>query len=113
MKAVLDENVPRKLIPDLRKFGCEVERFPNDWKGLRNGGLLDRLEELGFDCLITCDKNIEWQQPLLKRRVAVVVLPLQDLAALRSIADEIATAITSTEPGKVRNLLLDRRSDPD
>ena len=85
----------------LERHGCVIEPFPNQWKGLKNGKLLDRLEQFGFDCLITCDKNLEWQQSLHGRKVAIVVLPYQKLVQLEDIAGQIAAAVSSARHGFV------------
>jgi hypothetical protein len=108
LKVVLDEGVPRLLIPELRESGCNVDGFPNAWKGLKNGALLARLEQPGFGCLITCDKNMEWQQALSHRPLAVVVLPFQKLAELKSIAAEISDAVEAARPGEINHVKLNR-----
>jgi hypothetical protein len=43
-------------------------------KRLTNGELLTAAEEAGFDVLLTTDKNIQYQQNLTGRRIAIVVL---------------------------------------
>jgi hypothetical protein len=101
LKAIFDEGVPRLLRRSLEQHGCMVEPFPNQWKGLKNGKLLDRLDQSDFDCLITCDKNLEWQQSLHGRKVAIVVLPYQKLVQLEAIAGQIVTAVSSAKHGFV------------
>ena len=32
------------------------------WQGLENGALLDAAEQAGFDLLLTCDQNVQYQQ---------------------------------------------------
>jgi hypothetical protein len=44
------------------------------WDKLKNGELLEAAEEAGFAVLVTPDKNIRYQQNLLLRRIALVVL---------------------------------------
>lgn len=78
--------------------------FPNDWKGLKNGRFPERMEQEGFDCLVTCDKNLEWQQPLRSRQVALLVLPVQKLADLLLISEVIVAALSSLGPGEVRHV---------
>jgi hypothetical protein len=101
LKAIFDEGVPRLLSRSLEQHGCTVEPFPNQWNGLKNGKLLDWLEQSDFDCLITCDKNLEWQQSLHGRKVAIVVLPYQKLVQLVDIAAQIAAAVRSARHGFV------------
>jgi hypothetical protein len=100
LKAVLDENVPRQIIPHLRNLGCDVSPFPKHWRGLKNGQLLLALEGSEYGCLVTCDKNLVKQQNLAAKQIAVVVLPTQELATLESIAHGIAKAAHQVLPGQ-------------
>ena len=109
MKAVLDEGVPRQIIPVLREWDCSVEPFPNEWKGLKNGQLLDQMEGAGFECMVTCDKNLQWQQTLHTRKLGVVVLPSQKLEILRHIAGDIVAAIKAATSGSVISVSADGR----
>jgi hypothetical protein len=101
---VIDEGVPRALARELASCGCNIAMFPSAWKGLRNGSLLARMRETGFDCLVTCDKNLEWQQPIRQSEIAIVVLPFQKLGELRPIVDRIAEAISSARQGEVTRI---------
>ena len=73
MKILLDENVHAKFksalgLPDVftvREMG---------WDGIINGKLLQLMEENGFDVLISCDKNIYFQQNITAKPVAIIVL---------------------------------------
>jgi len=49
-----------------------VEAFARGWDRLSNGALLKAAEEAGFDLLLSTDKNIQYQQNLKGRRIAVV-----------------------------------------
>ena len=53
------------------------------WDRLRNGDLLTAAEEAGFDLLLTTDRNIGYQQNLTNRKIAIVVLGLQQWPQLR------------------------------
>jgi hypothetical protein len=99
--AQLDESVPVRLGKALTEIGCRVVRFPNEWKGLKNGRLLDRLDGSGIGCLVTCDKNLQYQQNLERHGIALVVLPRQRFEDLLPLLDEIAGAITDIQPGQV------------
>jgi hypothetical protein len=99
MKLVLDEGVPRRVADLLRQAGHDVSNFPNEWKGLKNGQLLDRLEQAGFQCLLTCDRSLRHQQTLSKRQVGVVVLPYQRFDDLLPVAPAILSAIKGVRIG--------------
>ncbi len=69
MRILLDECVNPRLKGSLREH--EVKTVTEmRWQGLTNGELLD-LAELRFDVFVTLDKNLEYQQNLRKRRVAI------------------------------------------
>lgn len=63
------------------------------------------MREAGFDCLVTCDKNLEWQQPIRSSGVAVVVLPFQRLAQLLPIVGSVADSIASARQGEVSQVV--------
>ncbi|MDP3898461.1 MAG: DUF5615 family PIN-like protein, partial [Mesorhizobium sp.] len=92
MKIILDEGVPRALVRALPLEGLHVGAFPNDWKQLSNGALIERIQTEGFTVLITNDKNMRHQISLKGRSVAVVVLPTDRLPELRKISARIAGA---------------------
>ncbi len=73
MKILLDESVPRLLklrLPHL-DFSTVQEM---GWAGLRNGELLRRAKE-HFDIFVTADQNLRYQQNLSGRKLAILVLP--------------------------------------
>lgn len=73
MKLLLDENVPRKLTNDLRDY--DVSTVPDmGWSGIKNGELLKKIEVEKFDCFITCDKNMEFQQDFKNYPIPVIVI---------------------------------------
>jgi hypothetical protein len=96
---VLDEGVPRQLAVSLKALGIEAERFPKAFLGLRNGDLIRRLDDLGYDALLTNDKNIASQQSLKGRRIAVVALPHNRRSAILSRIDDIADTLRRVRAG--------------
>ena len=96
MKVLLDECVPRgvKLF-----LSSEHQVFTSQelgWGGIQNGKLLALAEREGFNLLITCDKNIPYQQRLTERTISVLQLPTNNLAELKSIADRVGSAVDAT-----------------
>ena len=78
MKILLDENIPRRLKFD---FGddMEVHTVPEmNWQGKKNGELLGLSVFNGFDCLITLDKNLQYQQNLKGFSIFVIILDVPD-----------------------------------
>jgi hypothetical protein len=71
---------------------------------MKDGALLDRLDLEGGTVLLTCDRNMSFQQTLAGRNVALVVLPGQRLAGLASIITAIADAVANAKPGTVTTI---------
>jgi hypothetical protein len=100
MKVMVDEGVPRPLVPALQKLGIEATRFPRQWFGTRNGQLITMLEGLGFSALLTNDKNIASQQSIAGRKLAIVALPHNRQPDIVRRAGDIANTILRTQPGQ-------------
>lgn len=63
MRLLLDENLPRKLIPLLAPEVEAVTVAQQGWRGKENGELI-ALAEREFDALATMDQGIPHQQNL-------------------------------------------------
>ncbi|MBE7211850.1 MAG: DUF5615 family PIN-like protein [Gluconacetobacter diazotrophicus] len=73
MRILLDENLNWRLRRDLP--GQQVESVPLiGWAGTKNGELLRKAAEAGFDVLVTMDGNLVHQQNIARQRLAVVAL---------------------------------------
>jgi hypothetical protein len=72
-RILLDESTPegvRRLLT-----GYDVQTVPEmGWAGLTIGVLLVTAGGAGFDIMVTSDKNIRWQQKLVGRKIALVIL---------------------------------------
>ena len=66
---------------------------------LRNGELLDAAEAAGFGVFVTTDRNIEYQQNLSARKIAVVVLGKGRWKLIKSQLPAIAAAVAGASPG--------------
>lgn len=73
MKLLLDENLPKRLIQELKPYQAYSVRQMG-WNGKKNGELLQLLLENNFTALITFDKNLQYQQNFKKYTIAVIVL---------------------------------------
>ncbi len=97
-RVLLDHCVPRKIrhaCPD-----CEVlAAHPLGWSRLRNGALLRAAEDAAFDVFVTADKNLRYQQNLATRKISIVVLPTNQLAALEPLFPMIGAAVARSSPG--------------
>jgi len=104
VRVLLDENLPVALAAELS--GHLVEKVIDlGWSGVTNGELLRRAGER-FNALVTMDKNLEFQQPLLKQPFGVVVVraPSNRMRHLLPLVPEILTALDGLGPGEIRTV---------
>jgi predicted nuclease of predicted toxin-antitoxin system len=73
LRILLDHNLPRQLARLLLDHDVGVAALLG-WAELSNGELLRQAEAAGFDCMVTGDRNIAYQQNLAGRTIALVVL---------------------------------------
>jgi hypothetical protein len=76
MKLLLDECVHRKLRPLLRPHEVDAVRFIG-WEGTRNGKLLRRAADAGYQALITIDQGMAYQQHEPTLPLPVVLLKVR------------------------------------
>lgn len=69
------------------------------WSELRNGELLRKAEDAGFEVFVTADKNLSYQQNLAARRIAIVVLPTNQLPSLLPVFASISEAVDRVTAG--------------
>ncbi len=69
------------------------------WDRIENGELIRAAEEAGFTVVITCDRNIRYQQNLGDRRIALIELSTNHWAIVREHIAELLAAIESAVPG--------------
>lgn len=69
------------------------------WATLSNGVLLDKVEQAGYDVLITTDQNVRYQQNLAKRHIALVVLLSTSWPRIRTQVSTIQAIIDAATPG--------------
>jgi hypothetical protein len=80
------------------------------WDTLSNGDLLAEAERAGFDVFVTADKNIQYQQNLSGRKIAVVVLSTLQWLLVRLHTAEIAAAVNAATPGSFAEVHLPFKS---
>ena len=68
------------------------------WGGLKNGDLL-RKAEGQFEVIISTDQNLKYQQQVLGRKLAILVLPTNDWPTIRSKGAEISATVDMLKPG--------------
>jgi hypothetical protein len=115
MRVLFDQATPVPIRPYLA--GHEVRTAAQQgWDRLKNGELLETADADGFDVLLTTDKNMRYQQNLAGRKIAVVVLGLQQWPDLRPHVQRIVEAIKTAVPGSYTEIDFPqepRRNHPD
>ena len=98
MRVLFDQGTPVPLRPFLTN--CEVTTAAQQgWDRLQNGDLIQAAEDAGFDIFLTTDKNIRYQQNLIRRRIAVVLIGKQQWPELRDHVSLVLSALSAAVPG--------------
>ena len=103
MRILLDHCAPRPLRRYLLGHTVHTARELR-WEGLRNGALLDSVEDGGYELLITTDQGIRYQQNISDRRIAILVLLDNRWPRIRVRLDEIRASLEDVRPGEVREV---------
>jgi predicted nuclease of predicted toxin-antitoxin system len=98
VRILLDESLPRPLARMLPEHDIRTVAAMG-WVGKRNSELL-RLAATAFDAVLTADQNLEHQQNLDARPIAVVVLvaPTNRIESLRLLIPDLLSALQSLAP---------------
>lgn len=92
MCALFDQGTPVPLRQGLPLHAVETAH-ERGWSKLRNGELLQVAEDAGFDVMITTDQNMQYQQNLAARRIAIIVLSTTSWPRIRAAKDVVASAV--------------------
>ena len=68
------------------------------WAGVRNGELLRRAEE-HFNIFVTADQNLQYQQNLSGRRLAILVLPSNQVPIVTRLLPSVEALLATIQPG--------------
>ena len=98
MLILFDHGTPRGIARFLPNHTV-IRARQRGWDQLSNGDLLAEAERAGFEVFLTTDKNIRYQQNLVGRRIAVVVLSAPQWPLVRLQVAEIAAAVNAATPG--------------
>ena len=103
MRVLFDNSTARGVAAALTGHAV-VEARTHGWDTLRNGELLDAAEAAGYDVFVTTDRNLEYQQNLTNRRIAIVVLGVGRWKLIRNRLAEIADAVAGAKPGSFKEV---------
>lgn len=99
MLVLFDNGTPRTLARFLIDHHTVTEARARGWEELDNGDLLKEAEAAGFDVLLTTDKNLGYQQNLMGRKIAVVVLGQGRWTLIRTRVAAVVAAVNAATPG--------------
>lgn len=102
MKVLVDECVPLKLVRLLKghTFTTALER---GWGSFKNGRLL-ALAEPEFELFLTADRNLEYQQNLKGRKIAVLLSSTNHWPTLKNQVVLVQTALDKIQPAELVRL---------
>jgi predicted nuclease of predicted toxin-antitoxin system len=101
MRVLLDECVPKRLRNEFA--GHDVSTVEESgWAGVTNGRLLAQAAE-SFDCFLTVDRNLQFQQKLDTLPIAVVVIASSNnkLETLRLAIPEVQRVLGRIKRGEI------------
>jgi hypothetical protein len=104
VKILLDECMPQPLRRLLAEFEISTAQEMG-WGRVKNGDLLKRAEGV-FDVFLTADQQLNYQQNLKGRRLAIPVLSTNRWPRVKAKTSEISAAIQSLRPGDYLELAL-------
>lgn len=99
MRVLFDKNVPvgvRHFLLQHKVFTFAAMQWHPQ---LENGKLLQMAEESGFDVMVTCDQNIQYQQNLAGRKLSLVVLGSNIWPIVRDYGTTIAARVDTAKIG--------------
>ncbi len=96
MKVLVDECVPLKLVRLLSSHSFTTAQ-EKGWGSFQNGQLL-ALAESEFDLFLTCDRNLQYQQNLKGRKIALLLLSTNHWPTLKQHANLVQDALGKINP---------------
>ena len=97
-RILLDNNVPIHVILLLRPHEA-THASTIGWAALINGDLIRAARDGGYTAIVTCDRNIRYQQNLTAETLAFIVLTTTHWPTLRDNMPRITTAVARIAPG--------------
>ena len=91
MKILIDECVPHLVKRGLPNRVVKTVREMG-WSGTQNGELLV-LAEASFEVFVTSDKNLRYQQNLRGRKLAIILLPSNQVPVVRALLSKLDSTI--------------------
>lgn len=105
MKILFDQGVPLPLRGSLRDHVVETA-YENGWQMLSNGDLLSQAEQAGYEIFLTTDQNLKYQQTLVNRKIAVIVLLTTSWPKIRLQTEKVREAVLRAKENSFEEILF-------
>lgn len=99
MKILFDQGTPVPLRHHLTSHVVSTA-YEENWSTLANGELIRVAEAAGFDCLVTTDQNLKYQQNLAGRKIGIAVILSASWPKLLPRVEQIAATIGAVKAGQ-------------
>ena len=105
MRVLFDQSTP---VPPRKYLNAHqiVTTFESGWGAFRNGDLLIRAEQEGFEVLVTTDQSLKYQQNLSKRKIAIVVITTTSWPRIQKSIAAVGQAVDSATVGSYFEVLI-------
>ena len=97
MKILLDESVPHIVQTRLSHLTIRTVQDMG-WTGTKNGELLRRAEA-EFDVFVTADQQLRYQQNLSGRKLAIIVIPTNQVRIVAALLPAIEEGMKRAQSG--------------
>jgi predicted nuclease of predicted toxin-antitoxin system len=98
MKILFDQGTPVPLRAHLADHTVDTA-YEQGWADLQNSQLLKTAEAAGYDLLVTTDQNLQYQQNLRGRKLAILVLLSTSWRRIQTHAQSIRQTIETMQVG--------------
>jgi hypothetical protein len=98
LRVLFDKNVPYSLRPYLSDYQVQTAE-DEGWGQISNGELISSAEKEGYQIILTCDQNIQYQQNLTRCQISMVVLGSNIWPSIRPKIAEVVAALKRASPG--------------
>ena len=106
MRILFDQGTPVPLRRHLHRHVVDTA-FERGWSALHNGELLDVAEQASYDLLMTTDQILRYQQHLVDRQPAIIVLLSTSWPRIQLRIEAIQAAVERIMPGGTKKLPFD------
>jgi hypothetical protein len=106
VKVLLDENLPHDLRRHLAGHDVFTVQYLG-WSGTKNGELLQRGAEAGFDVLVTLDNGVTYQQNITILPLSLVILSAasNDFDDLKPLIPALLQCLESLRPKTIQRVM--------